>query len=98
MSLKLKHIFLILLLGVFLLGLFKLAMYWRVKTAMDDLVEEARPTAQITYGGISTDLTGAATVEDIRVQPLDVPGEVEVARVRFSSGDPLALAEGIQDR
>jgi len=94
MSLKLKHVFLILLLGVFLLGLFKLAMYWRVKTAMDDLVEEARPTAQITYGGISTDLTGAATVEDIRVQPLDVPGEVEVARVRFSTGDPVALAMG----
>jgi hypothetical protein len=94
MSFKLKHIFLLLLLGVFLFGLFKLAMYWRVKTVMDDLVEEAGPHAEITYGGISTDLSGAATVENIRVQPRDVAGEVEVARVRFSTGDPIALAMG----
>jgi len=69
-------------------------MYMRVKSMMDDLVEQAASEAEITYSGISTELTGAATVEGIRVRPLALQQAVQIDRAYFSSDDPWALVTG----
>lgn len=85
-------IILLLLVGVFLLV--KGVMYLRVKSLVDDFVAEASESVDITYDGISTEITGGAAVEGIRIRPLQLQQAVQIDRAYFSSDDPFALILG----
>jgi len=89
---KIPIIVLLVVVGAFLLV--KGLMYLRVKSMMDDFVQQASASAEITYSGISTELTGGASVEGIRIRPLPLEQLVEIDRVHFTSDDPWALITG----
>ncbi len=89
---KIPIIFLLVVAGAFLLV--KGLMYLRVKSMVDDFVQQASDSAEVTYSGISTELTGGASVEGIRIRPLPLEQAVEIDRVHFTSDDPWALITG----
>jgi len=95
MRLKLR-VPLFVLIGIAIVyGAAKGAMYLRVKSTMDDLVQQASAQAEITYQGIGTDLiNGAASVEGIEVRPLQFEQSVFIEQVRFASDDRWALLTG----
>lgn len=90
----LKIVLVLLLLGGLVYGGAKGVMYWRVKSNMDELVQRAANDAEITYGGISTDLSGAASVDAIDIRPLQMDQPIHIERVHFASTDPWALIVG----
>lgn len=85
---------LIALVPVALYGAAKGLMYYKAKTAMDDIVAAASNQADIRYAGIATDIRGAVTVEGITVQPRGFGDRVDIDGVRLASDDPLFFIRG----
>ena len=66
-------------------------MYYNAKRTVDDAVMAMMPHATVTYSGLTTEITGAVSVDDIAVLPLglDESSTVRVDRVRMASDDLL---------
>lgn len=73
-------------------------MYLRVKLAMDDFVDRAGSEVEITYGAIDTELKGAASVENIRITPLEFEHPIEISRLRLETGNPWTFIDPSQWR
>lgn len=89
MVLRPGKLLLFLLIPLALYGAAKGLMYFKAKSAMDDIVTAAANQAEVRYAGIATDVTGAVTVEGISVQPLGYTDTVQIDSVRLASDDPL---------
>lgn len=85
---------LIALVPVALYGAAKGLMYYKAKTAMDDIVAAASNQADIHYAGIVTDIRGAVTVEGVTLQPRGFADRVEIDGIRLASDDPLFFVRG----
>lgn len=48
-------------------------VHYKVKSDVDRLLEAARPFADVSYGSLSTDLGGRATLADIKIYPREFP-------------------------
>ena len=92
MVLRPGKLLLIALIPVALYGAAKGLMYYKAKSAMDDIVVAASNVANIRYDGIATEvLGGAVTVEGITVEPRGYTQGVQVDAVRLASDDPLVF-------
>jgi hypothetical protein len=80
---------LIALVPVALYGAAKGLMYYKAKTAVDDIVVAAANQAEIRYSGISTDIRGAVTVEGLTVTPRGYDTGIGIDAVRVTSDDPM---------
>jgi hypothetical protein len=85
---------LIALVPVALYGAAKGLMYFKAKSAVDDIVTAAANQADIRYEGISTTILGAVTVEGITVTPRGYTDEVQIDAVQVASDDPMFLIRG----
>lgn len=94
MVLRPGKLLLVLLIPVALYGAAKGLMYFKAKSAMDDIVTAAANQAEIRYSGISTDVLGAVTVEGITVQPRGYGDRVQIDTVRVASDDPMFFIRG----
>jgi hypothetical protein len=94
MSSRVGNWVLIGLIPVVLYGAVKGVLYYKTKQAVDGFVEQAAGQAEISYAGISTEVTGAVAVDGISIKPLGEEAEVTIERVRLSSDDPLFFLLG----
>ena len=94
MVLRPGKLLLVLLIPVALYGAAKGLMYFKAKSAMDDIVTATSNQAEIRYSGIRTDVRGAVTVEGITVQPRGYGERVEIDAVRLASDDPMFFIRG----
>jgi hypothetical protein len=74
-------------LALALYGITKGIMYYRVKSAMDDMVIAASGHGRLTYGTIETDITGRVGVTDIAFEPVGFNGAIQVARMTVTGPD-----------
>ena len=96
MRLNAGKILLILVVPIALYGAAKGLLYYKTKSAVDDVVEMLSSQADIRYADIATDLGGAVTVSNITVQPLGYEDSVVIDAVRISSDDPMFFLHGAQ--
>ena len=89
MVLRPGKLLLIALIPVALYGGLKGAMYFKAKTAMDDIVLATSNQADIRYAGIDTEVLGGITVRGITVQPRGLAETIGIDAVRLGSDDPL---------
>lgn len=69
-------------------------MYFKAKSAVDDMVAAASNQVDIRYAGISNSLLGSVTVKGITVSPLGYTDEVQIDAIRIASDDPMFLVGG----
>jgi hypothetical protein len=94
MVLRPGKLFLVLLIPVALYGAAKGLMYFKAKSAMDDIVTAASNHAEIRYSGITTEVLGAVAVEGITVQPRGSSDQLQIDAVRLASEDPMFFIRG----
>ncbi len=87
---------LILVIPVALYGAAKGLLYYKAKSAVDDIVVSASNHAEVRYEDISTDLGGAVTVSQITVKPHGQADIFGIDAVRISSDDPMFFIRGAQ--
>ena len=78
-------------------GALKGYIYLKVKGKVDDAIVMAGPYADISYGGIASDLRGSVAVEDITIAPRGAPGGLRVGLLQLRGpnlGFLLDLAGG----
>ena len=78
-------------------GALKGYVWFKVKGKLDDAVLMAGPYADISYGGISSELRGSVAVDDLRIAPHGAAGELHAASVQLQGpnlGFLLDLAGG----
>lgn len=86
---SLRSLLTLILLGVIALIAFKVMMYLRVQSAMDEFAKDMAHVAELTYQDIETNFTGGASVIGVSIRPLDVQEVVTIDRVQFASDNPL---------
>lgn len=94
MSIRPSRVLLVLLIPVLAYGAFKGVLYYNAKRTMDDIALAASNHADVRYGSISTEVRGAVTVGDIRIQPIGSDDVIEIDAVRVASDDPLFFIRG----
>lgn len=68
-------------------GGIKAYVHYQVKSDLDDAIAAARPFVDIRYGGISSELSGSVTVEDIRIRPVGFPETFEIDGITLIAPD-----------
>lgn len=89
-----RNILLIAILAGTAWGGAKALMYFNAKHAVDQFIEENADKANITYGGISTELAGAVAVNAIRIRPWDSDDALGIDRIRLDTRDPWFFISG----
>ena len=80
-----------------LYGAAKGFMYYRVKTALDDLALQASGQGTLRHGDIDTDLRGSVTVHDLVFEPNDGTPPLRAGRVRVTGPDALFFLDPRND-
>lgn len=73
-------------------GAIKGVLYMRTHDAMEQLITESLPYADISYRGISTEVTGAVAVEGLQIRPRESLQTLRIKQARISTDDPIGLA------
>ena len=81
----------LILIGGVYLGL-KAYVYFSVKSDVDNLVKQASLFADVTYGGISSDLMdGSVSVNDVVISPRTLQDEVQIHELKMQGDGPAFL-------
>jgi len=71
-------------------------LYYKYKTAMDQLVAQAALFADVKYDGIGSSLTGSIMVHDVEIMPHSVYDSIRIKTVRVDTPSLLYLM-GVED-
>lgn len=88
---KKQYIILPAVVAVAVVASIKIYFWWSLTSIADALVQSARPVAQVTYGGTTSSLTGAAGIADIRITPRGYDTPVDIGAVTLDAGSLAAL-------
>ncbi|MFO1424496.1 MAG: hypothetical protein U1F70_12775 [Candidatus Competibacteraceae bacterium] len=89
---KLLSIVIAIVIVAILLGVGAIGYLWySTKQEVDHLVTEAKPFADISYGGIDVSLAGSMGVNRLRIRPIVVNDSISIGAIRLNTPNFLAL-------
>jgi hypothetical protein len=91
---KLLSIVTVIVIVAILLGVGAVGYLWySTKQEMDRIVTEAKPFAEISYGGIEVSPTGSMGVNRLRIRPILLNDSISIGAVRLITSNFLTLLE-----